>query len=540
MKRKSLLILALSGVLLSVSSCNKYLDELPDNRAELNNTDKIAKILVSAYPTSNYGMVTELSSDNTDDYGSTNPYSSRILEQIYNWEDETENDDDAVNAVWEASYKAISSCNAALAAIETSANPNSLNPQKGEALVARAYNHFMLVNIFGLHYNKTTSKTDLGVTYMLKPETTLDPKYDRNTVQEVYDFVIKDLEEGIPLIDDSKFASSSAAKYHFNKTAAYAFAARVYLFMGEWQKAVDYASLALGADVTGSLRNYSQVAAFASVFNNTSREYNSSALKANYLILTSYSNLGTTFGPYYENSRFNHNGVIARRETVSATPPYLARSYWNANETQVNPVFNSLNYRIRTYVYGGTNLDKTLLPHVAYMFEYTDPVAGIGFRRAVISEFTSEEVLLTRAEANIHLKKYTEALSDMQMWAGNTVNFASTMSETVINDWANLFGYYTPTKPTPKKKFNVKDYVIESGTQENMLHAVLLMRRIQTLHTGLRWFDIKRYGLEINRRTLSGAQVGSVSTNVLKVDDKRRAIQLPKDVISAGLTPNPR
>ncbi|WP_312364948.1 RagB/SusD family nutrient uptake outer membrane protein, partial [Sphingobacterium sp.] len=172
MKRKSLLILALSGVLLSVSSCNKYLDELPDNRAELNNTDKIAKILVSAYPTSNYGMVTELSSDNTDDYGSTNPYSSRILEQIYNWEDQTEVDNDAVNSVWEASYKAISSSNAALAAIETSANPNSLNPQKGEALVARAYNHFMLVNIFGLHYNKVTSKTDLGVTYMLKPETT--------------------------------------------------------------------------------------------------------------------------------------------------------------------------------------------------------------------------------------------------------------------------------------------------------------------------------------------------------------------------------
>ncbi|WP_312365358.1 RagB/SusD family nutrient uptake outer membrane protein, partial [Sphingobacterium sp.] len=367
-----------------------------------------------------------------------------------------------------------------------------------------------------------------------------DPKYSRNTVQEVYNLVIKDLEEGIPLIDDSKFASSSAAKYHFNKTAAYAFAARVYLFMGEWQKAADYASLALGSDVTGSLRNYSQVAAFASVFNNASREYNSSTLKSNYLILTSYSNLGLTYGPYYENSRFNHNAVIARRETVSATPPYLAPSYWIANETGLNPVFNSLNYRIRTYVYNGTNLDKTLLPHVAYMFEYTDPVAGIGFRRAVISEFTSEEAMLTRAEANIHLKKYTEALSDMQLWAGNTVNFASTMSEARINDWANLFSYYTPTKPTPKKKFNVKDYVIESGTQENMLHAVLLMRRIQTLHTGLRWFDIKRYGMEVNRRTLSGGQVGSVSANVLKVDDKRRAIQLPKDVISAGLTPNPR
>ena len=66
------------------------------------------------------------------------------------------------------------------------------------------------------------------------------------------------------------------------------------------------------------------------------------------------------------------------------------------------------------------------------------------------------------------------------------------------------------------------------------------MRRIQTLHTGLRWFDIKRYGIELNRRTLAGGTVGSVSSNILKSDDRRRAIQLPLDVISAGLTPNPR
>lgn len=128
----------------------------------------------------------------------------------------------------------------------------------------------------------------------------------------------------------------------------------------------------------------------------------------------------------------------------------------------------------------------------------------------------------------------------MDLWATNNVNFAQGMTEASINNWANLLDYYTPTKPSPKKKFNNKDYVIESGTQENMLHAVLLMRRIQTLHTGMRWYDIKRYGIEVYRRTLSGGTVGSVSSDVLKIGDMRRAIQLPQDVISAGLTPNPR
>nr|WP_315402635.1 RagB/SusD family nutrient uptake outer membrane protein [uncultured Sphingobacterium sp.] len=539
MKRKNLFIYIISTLFVTATSCNKYLDELPDNRAELNNADKISRILVSAYPTSSYIMQTELSSDNADDYGATNPYSSRILEQIYEWKDQTENDDDAANAFWEASYKAIASSNAALAAIEEAGNPETLNPQKGEALVTRAYNHFMLVNVFGLHYNKTTSKTDLGVTYMLKSETTLSPKYERNTVEEVYNLAIKDLEEGIPLIDDSKFINSAAAKYHFNKTAAYAFAARLYLFMGEWQKALDYSTKALGTDASASLRNYAQVIPFASVFNNASREYNSSTLKANYLILTAGSNIGTTFGPYYENSRFNHNGLIAKKETLFAIAPYLAPSNWPGVDAGTINI-GSTNYRIRAYVYGGTNLDKSLLPHLTYMFEYTDPVAGIGYRRAVVSEFTSEEAMLTRAEANIHLKKYSEALLDMQLWAGNTVNFASLMSEERINQWAGHFAYYQPNSPTPKKKFNNNEYSIASGTQENMLHAVLFMRRIQTLHTGLRWFDIKRYGIELNRRTLAGGTVGSVSSNILKSDDRRRAIQLPLDVISAGLTPNPR
>ncbi|WP_406629940.1 RagB/SusD family nutrient uptake outer membrane protein, partial [Ornithobacterium rhinotracheale] len=46
-----------------------------------------------------------------------------------------------------------------------------LSAQKGEALIARAYSHFILVNLFGKHYNTQTSDTDLGVVYMERPET---------------------------------------------------------------------------------------------------------------------------------------------------------------------------------------------------------------------------------------------------------------------------------------------------------------------------------------------------------------------------------
>jgi len=70
------------------------------------------------------------------------------------------------------------------------------------------------------------------------------------------------------------------------------------------------------------------------------------------------------------------------------------------------------------------------------------------------------------------------------------------------------------------------------------LQVLLHLRRIETVHTGLRWFDIKRYGIEITRVDVSDGSKVTVTSNVLKKDDKRRALQLPADVITAGLAPN--
>jgi hypothetical protein len=51
---------------------------------------------------------------------------------------------------------------------------------------------------------------------------------------------------------------------------------------------------------------------------------------------------------------------------------------------------------------------------------------------------------------------------------------------------------------------------------------------------GQRWFDIKRYGFEVKHKW------GKDEVVVLQPCDKRYAIQIPDDVIGAGLEPNPR
>ena len=42
--------LAAIAMLLATSSCEGFLDKMPDNRTELDNSEKVLQLLVSAYP----------------------------------------------------------------------------------------------------------------------------------------------------------------------------------------------------------------------------------------------------------------------------------------------------------------------------------------------------------------------------------------------------------------------------------------------------------------------------------------------------------
>ena len=74
-----LLLTAASG--LTTVSCNDFLDKTPDNRTELNTDQKIAKLLVSAYPDVSPNELFELYSDNSDDSGPTYGY-YQLSEQL--------------------------------------------------------------------------------------------------------------------------------------------------------------------------------------------------------------------------------------------------------------------------------------------------------------------------------------------------------------------------------------------------------------------------------------------------------------------------
>ncbi|MDE5637600.1 MAG: RagB/SusD family nutrient uptake outer membrane protein [Alistipes sp.] len=165
MKLKKIFTIMLSAAAVGgLYSCNDFLDELPDNRAELNTVEKINKLLVSAYPTRSYVRMCELASDNCDDRGEKNPNGNMLMNQNNYWKDMTEADNDSNVNTWQAYYNSIGVANTALQAIADLGTPAELLPAKGEALLCRAYAHFCLTMLYCLPYHPTLSGEYLGVT----------------------------------------------------------------------------------------------------------------------------------------------------------------------------------------------------------------------------------------------------------------------------------------------------------------------------------------------------------------------------------------
>ena len=243
---------------LALSSCgNEFLDKLPDRRAEVDTQEKAVSMLVSAYPDHSFQMLGEFMSDNVDDYDENSPNTARFLEEVYFWKDVKETNNESPENYWSTSYGNIAAANLTLEAIDNivaeSGWTTSLKQSQAEALLCRAYAHFMLVNLFAVHYNAQTAANDPGVTIMLASEKDLNPKYERNSVAECYKAIEEDLEKALPNVGSSNY---KVPKYHFNEQAAYAFACRFYLYYEKWDKAIEYANKVLGASPKSMLRNY--------------------------------------------------------------------------------------------------------------------------------------------------------------------------------------------------------------------------------------------------------------------------------------------
>lgn len=511
---------------LSITSCNDYLDTLPDDRAEINTISQVKDLLVSAYPTVNNNTVNEMMSDNVCDYGKT--YGSTTLkDQLYHFKDVDDTGNDSPFNVWSGYYESVATVNHALQELKKFPVDDEYKALEAEAKLIRAYSMFQLANTFCMSWNPEKADEYLGLPYPYVPAKYIGQKYDRGTLRALYENINKDIEEALPYVDDNLY---SVPKYHFNKKAAYAFAARFNLYYMNYDKCIEYANQVLGSDPTLLMRDYEQYTQFGAM--DVGKKYIQTTEKSNLMLIQSYSAefYYLVAGIY---PRFSHNNYIASYCT------YWANAPWGKGSTDALLYYSNMLYGSSACVY---------FPKNWLNMEITDKVNQTGYLHFVDPVFTGDETLLCRAEAYALCKdhRYDLAINDINTWIKTHCretsgsNVRPVLTEESLNkffddmDYSQLVTDWNFADVTIKNVLHPQGFTVNSGTEENIVNLVLHMRRLETLYQGLRFMDVKRYGISFTH------PLAREEALIFNTGDLRGAVQLPSDVIKAGLAANPR
>ena len=526
---KGSLMLASVAIL---ASCSDQLDTLPDNRTTLDTPKKIAGLLVTAYPDRTPTLFNEWMSDNTDYMGAQNSQGNRGGDQYFFWQEQTEGGNDSPEMVWMLYYEGVYKANEALAAIEDQGGPNNdiLRNSKGEALLIRAYDHFILANEFCRPYNGKTSTKDAGLYYAtgIADFSAAAEQSNRGTVADVYAKIAADIEAGIPLLNDTY----EVPKYHFNKQAAYAFATRFYLYYEKWEKAKEYADKLLGSNPAASLRDYRALQAMplskSEQAVKIAEAYCSASADCNLLVQTSVSNAGMALAPWLISKRYTLTNYLAETELFNSN------NIWGTSSNLIWKPFT---------VNSGEN-NFALLMKLPREFEVRNTTTGSGYLRTLNVDFTMDEALLNRAEAEIMLGQNDAACADMTIWMKNFFNTNVTLTPTSVQTYFKTvpYAYADAAKMVPSFKKHISPrFTIdaEGSVQESLLQCLLNFRRIETVHQGMRWMDIRRYNIEIPRRLIGANGRPSQNLDWLEKDDPRQVVQIPQSIREAGVAGNP-
>lgn len=239
--KKNILVLCMLSVLVTVSSCKKFLEEqsqtdiVPRSASALNELLLGAGYLNSGIDGPIYFMDDDVSQ--TGFFVKNGP-----TYYAYTWQPEhIAQYGGAGSKQWALLYPQILTCNLVLDyAPKVSGTLSEIENVTGQAYMFRAFNYFQLVNFYAKPYLDKLSdpNLDLGVPLILNSGLSFEGQ-PRNTVAEVYQQIVFDLDKGIELTERS---GKSNSVYRMSPIAGYLLSSRVHLQLGNWQKAIEAAT----------------------------------------------------------------------------------------------------------------------------------------------------------------------------------------------------------------------------------------------------------------------------------------------------------
>ncbi len=456
-------------VVVLFTSCNKFLDVEPKGKVIPTTLDDFIALLSDPYITRTSNNTHYFTDEIKlpDAYrAAASGYPGSGPVKAYDFEAELY-DVSEVDKDWDYAYKTIYATNSVLSGLEnnTETNQAKRNQAKGEALVHRAYTYLTLVNEYAKHYS-SSADVDMGVPLNLKVD--INALSARATVKALYTQIEKDLLEAADILP-----ATSNYNTRPNKAAAYGTLARMYLYMGNWAKTEEYASKALA--INSFIYDFNNFLPTSSP--STITGYPGSSIDKKHIVLLKFG----LFGGGYD---YNY---LYSDEQYDFFNPVEGPNKDNVND--LRQLFGSTSKSAwGTIIVGGKGISETAGP-----YDYNN------------SGITTQELILTRAEALARLDKTDLALDDLNTLRKNRI---------------------------PKGKYAD----LTAATPADALNLVLRERRIELAFSGLRLADIKRLNLE-------GRAIRVTHGNkTLEPNSPRFVLPIPSKVISLNnnIIQNPR
>ncbi|MBO9676399.1 MAG: RagB/SusD family nutrient uptake outer membrane protein [Sphingobacteriaceae bacterium] len=389
---------------------------------------------------------------------------------------------------WYYYYSIIGNANTIINRIDAASGPESEKQYiKAQALTFRAYAYTMLAQLYGNRWSDSNNGATSAVVLRIDESTGDIPL---STLKQTYDLIYSDLNTAINLFTASGKTRSAAQFYLTDINVAYATYARAALNRQDYAAAENYANKARQSFPLMT------VAQYKTGFNTSNSEW----------IWGSY---GATDETLFFYSFFAYIAYNSTASTITSTPRYMSKDLYNkipATDIRKALFLDPKNLAYNTTTGEGsaalTAAAKALYPamqsaarsypYMQFKFSATD-MPGVGN----LNHFRSSEMILIEAEAKYFQNK---PASDIQA-------LMNTLTKTSLRD----------------PNYNC------TATGTALFDEIKLYRAIELWGEGFDFFDLKRWGDKIERKSFAngGNFVNILATTILPNQANNWKIVIP-------------
>ncbi|MDO5978589.1 RagB/SusD family nutrient uptake outer membrane protein [Flavivirga spongiicola] len=490
MKKIIISFIGALAVLFCMTACEKdYLDTVPTDQVSsavavlttdnaLTALNGIHRALYTEYGSQGRGGAGAFNI-HIDEAGEDHVFNRSNWTHSYRWRPNSEPDNAYNTTNWKMFYQWVANANVLINGVDNATGEQAdRDAVKGQALVYRAFCHFHLVRLWGNRYEIGGGNSQLGVP--LKLDNSIDP-IARNTVEEVYTQINKDLDEAIVLLNG--YARKN--KSHFNANVAKGLKARVALTQGNWSVAAQFAAEARAGFILMDAATYAQG---FQIFSETNSEFMwaSQIQEDQNTGNDAWGNYGAFISRNFSSSAIRGNPRSINNllyDMISATD--IRKTLWDPTGQHLN-------------LPDGVSL---LSSHKRFPYTNQKFIAvSNGDSRVDVPMMRAAEMYLIEAEAlarNNQDGLAAQALYDM----------------VITRDSA---------------------YTLSTNTGQALIDEIMVQRRVELWGEGFRWYDLKRLNLPLDR---TGSNQSTTYTNGIMqvpVGDNRWTWPIPQDEIDAN------